>query len=113
VLRNDSTVTALYNAGAGNAGLIAALRSRKNSSRPVCVVHELVPHTLAGLQDKHIDVVIDQRPDIEANRAIALMKDLIDGREPLPAQALVPAIYLHDNVPADIQGTTPGTNKLP
>jgi len=111
VLRKDSTVTALYNVGAGNAGLIAALRSRKNSSRPVCVVHELVPHTLAGLQDKQIDVVIDQRPDIEANRAIALMKDLIDGREPFPAQALVPTIYLHDNVPADIQGTTPGIHK--
>ena len=111
VLRQGSTVTALYNAGAGNAGLIAALRSRNTKSRPVCVVHELVPHTLAGLHDKQIDVVIDQRPDIEANRAIALMKDLIDGREPLPTQALVPTIYLHDNVPPDIQGTTLGIDK--
>lgn len=110
-LRKGSTTTALYNAGAGNAGLTTALRERNKRSRPLCVVHELVPHTLAGLREKYIDVVIDQRPDIEVNRAVTLMKDLIDGRQPLHTHALVPTIYLHDNVPCDVHGISPGNDK--
>ena len=106
------SVTALYNVGAGNAGLVSALRSRKQNSRPLCVVHELVPHTLSALHSKHIDVVIDQRPDIEINRAVSLMRDLIDKREPLPTQPLVPSLFLHDNAPLDVQGITPGKNRL-
>jgi len=104
------SITAIYNAGAGNAGLVAALRARKTTSRPSCIVHELVPHTLSALHDKHIDGVIDQRPDIEVNRSINLIKDLIDKREPAPTQPLVPTLFLHDNAPLSIPGATTGDN---
>ena len=99
VLRKGSKITALYNAGAGNSGLVEALRLRTNSIRPICIVHELVPHSYQALLDNHIDLVIDQQPDTEVDRALAVLKALIDITDLPPMPDLVPAIYVRDNLP--------------
>jgi LacI family transcriptional regulator len=93
-------LTALYNVGAGNSGLIAALREAQ-AKRPFCVVHELVAHSRQALLDQNIDLVIDQRPDVEINRAFTVLRALIDQKELPPMPDLVPTIYVRDNLPAD------------
>ncbi|MEQ8877110.1 MAG: LacI family DNA-binding transcriptional regulator [Phycisphaerales bacterium] len=100
VLGNRPEATALYNVGAGNSGLVQALRSAAGQ-RPFCVVHELVAHSRQALQDGVIDLVIDQRPDVEISRAITVLRALIDERDLPPLPDLMPTIYVQDNLPAD------------
>lgn len=99
-------ITAVYNVGAGNSGLVATLEHCARPKRFFCIVHELVPHTHKALLNKQIDLVIDQRPDVEVNRALTILKALIDGRELPPMQDLVPTIYVRDNLPSHIPDTT-------
>lgn len=100
LLEKTSNLTALYNVGAGNSGLINALRTI-TQKRPFCVVHELVAHSRQALLDGHIDLVIDQRPDVEINRAFAVLRALIDAKNLPILPDLVPTIYVADNLPAD------------
>jgi LacI family transcriptional regulator len=100
LLDEQSNLTALYNVGAGNSGLIAALRM-STKKRPFCVVHELVAHSRQALLDGHIDLVIDQRPDVEINRAFTVLRALIDAKDLPVMPELVPTIYVADNLPAD------------
>lgn len=100
-LKAAPPITAFYNVGAGNVGLIKAITTAADK-RPFCVVHELVAHSKQALIDNQIDLVIDQRPDVEVNRAFAKLRALIDGREPPPMPDLMPTIYVRDNLPADL-----------
>jgi LacI family transcriptional regulator len=93
-------ISAVYNVGAGNSGLVAALRDAQ-TKRPFCVVHELVSNSRQALLDRHIDLVIDQRPDVEINYAFAVLRSLIDEQEPPLMPDLVPTIYVRDNLPAE------------
>lgn len=101
-LQADPPISALYNVGAGNSGLVTALEHDEASERVFCLVHELVAHTHLALQENLIDIVIDQRPDVEVNRALSILKALIDGRDMPPLQELVPTIYVRDNIPSII-----------
>ncbi len=100
ILGDRSNLTALYNVGAGNSGLIKALRASA-PQRPFCVVHELVSHSRQALLDRQIDLVIDQRPDVEINRVFTVLRTLIDGNALPVLPDLVPTIYVQDNLPAD------------
>ncbi|HBB83820.1 MAG TPA: LacI family transcriptional regulator, partial [Sulfitobacter sp.] len=93
-------LTAIYNVGAGNSGLIAALDGDQGR-RPFCVVHELVAHSRQALMARQIDLVIDQRPDVEINRAFTVLRALIDAKDLPPMPDLVPTVYVRDNLPAD------------
>lgn len=101
VLARTPKVTGVYNAGAGNEGLIAALSLTKGTQRPVCILHELGPDTRQALTAKQVDLVIDQRPDIEINRAFALLRALADARALPPDLDLVPTVYVRENLPRD------------
>jgi len=100
VLARKPKVTALYNVGAGNSGLVQAIGAAQ-TQRPFCVVHELVAHSRRALQDGLIDLVIDQRPDVEVNRAFTVLRALIDERNLPPMPDLMPTIYVQDNLPND------------
>lgn len=100
-LRSDTPFTAFYNVGAGNVGLIGAIKDAAEG-RPFCVVHELVAHSRQALLENHIDLVIDQRPDVEITRAFAKLRALIDGRNLPPMTNLMPTIFVRDNVPTDL-----------
>jgi LacI family transcriptional regulator len=100
LLGKSSNLTALYNVGAGNSGLIDALRVTRQK-RPFCVVHELVAHSRQALLDGHIDLIIDQRPDVEINRAFSVLRALIDAKDLPLMPELVPTIYVADNLPSD------------
>ena len=109
-LKAKPTVTAVYNAGAGNTGLVDALEHSSVAKQPFCIVHELVPHTRKALLDKHLDIVIDQRPDEEIDRAVTILKALIDNRAVPPMQELVPTIYVRDNLPSAISDSYANEN---
>jgi len=100
VLSDLSDLTALYNVGAGNSGLVTALRDTP-LKRPFCVVHELVKHSRQALLDGHIDLIIDQRPDVEISRAFNVLRALIDQKDIPVMPDLVPTIYVRDNLPAE------------
>ena len=100
-LGNHSGMTAIYNAGAGNEGLVDVLGDPDLASSLFCVVHELSSVTRAALESGVIDIAIDQRPEIEVNRAVALLQAVVDELPPPPSPELIPAIYVRDNIPND------------
>ncbi len=69
--RRPDGVAGIYNLGAGNAGLIAALERFGMAGGVRVIAHELTAVTRAGLETGAIDVVIDQNPDGEIAAAIA------------------------------------------
>lgn len=90
----------VYNVGAGNSGLIAALQDIPSAKRPVTILHELTPTTRDAMRQGFIDLVIDQNPAEEVARTIRILRDLMDGH-PLPAQAglIQPQIFITQNLP--------------
>ncbi len=90
-------ITAIYSLGAGNQGLIDALRAQ--AQRPLVAVHELVAHARDALADGMFHFVIDQRPEEEVDAVLAQMRALIDNVPPPPIKPILPAIYLRDNLP--------------
>lgn len=100
-LDDNSGTTALYNAGAGTEGAVDVLRTLDLPAPLICVVHELSGNTREALEDGVIDFAIDQRPEIEVNRAVALLQAVVDELPPPPAPELIPAIYVRDNLPIE------------
>ncbi len=92
----------IYSFGAGNRGLIAALKQRKNAA-PVCVIaHELTRHTRAALNERLIDAVLNQDAGHEVRSAVRVLKAKADGAEVICAQERIYIdIFLKDNLPFD------------
>jgi len=89
----------LYNLGAGNAGLVAALDASQRAGGIRVVAHELTAPTRAGLQSGAIDVVLDQNPDGEIRAAIAAARALaLGGTGPAGAEPIEIGIFLRDNL---------------
>jgi LacI family transcriptional regulator len=92
----------IYNLGAGNAGLLAALRRAGVAGRLRVVAHELTDATRDGLRSGAIDVVLDQNPDGEIAAALAIARSYAMGESAHPA-APPPApieigLFLRDNL---------------
>lgn len=91
-------ITGVYNVGAGNFGLVGALKNA-GTTDAFCIVHELDDDTRKGLEDGVIDVALDQSPEVEVDRALMFLRAVIDGVPMPPMPELIPAIYLRDNLP--------------
>jgi len=99
LLAHDPDVAGLYSMGAGNEGLIRALRISGKSHRVRVIAHELTPETRTGLMDGSIDVVLDQDPDSEVRAAIAAGQKLaVDTDAVIEAGPIEIGIYLRDNL---------------
>jgi len=98
---SNKGISGIYNVGAANDGLIDVLSKQSKATQPFCVAHELSNHTRKGLIDGVLDIAIDQRPEIELNRALSLLRAVSDRLPPPPTSELIPAIYLRDNLPND------------
>ncbi|GGB04716.1 LacI family DNA-binding transcriptional regulator [Allosediminivita pacifica] len=106
-LEAEKGITAIYSLGAGNPGLIEILRERSAPApRPVVVVHELLEHSRAALEEGLIDVVIDQRPEDEIQRALEIMRRGADRLPPDPVAPLGAAIYVKENLPPEMGAKT-------
>lgn len=89
----------LYNLGAGNVGLVAALEASGRAGALRVIAHELSEPTRRGLKSGAIDVVLDQNPDGEIRAAITAARTLALGATGnTPNEAIEIGIFLRDNL---------------
>lgn len=89
----------LYNLGAGNAGLVAALEASGRAGAIRVIAHELTEPTRRGLKSGAIDVVLDQNPDGEIREAIAAARTLaLGGNGRGTTDPIEIGIFLRDNL---------------
>jgi LacI family transcriptional regulator len=92
----------IYNLGAGNAGLLAALDRAGLAGKVRVIAHELTDATRDGLRSGAIDVVLDQNPDGEIAAALAIARTYAMGEgdhhaAPQPAPIEI-GLFLRDNL---------------
>jgi len=89
----------LYNLGAGNAGLLAALEASGRVGAVRVIAHELTESSRHGLMSGAFDVVLDQKPDDEIGAALAAARALTQQPgAPLDAVSIEIGIFLRDNL---------------
>lgn len=99
LLTDHPDLSGLYNLGAGNAGLVAAIEKSGRAGRLRVVAHELSAPTRAGLETGVIDVVLDQNPDGEIRAALAAARALALGNAAdLKSEPIEIGIFLRDNL---------------
>lgn len=98
LLRQHPDLAGLYNLGAGNAGLVAALEASGRAGRIRVIAHELTGPTRRGLVSGAIDVVLDQNPDGEIREAIAAARTLALGGGKAATDPIEIGIFLRDNL---------------
>ncbi|MBO9420549.1 LacI family DNA-binding transcriptional regulator [Labrenzia sp. R4_2] len=96
-------LSAVYNIGAGNRGVIAAIRDNGRADDIVFVGHELTPYTRQALRDGIMDAVIAQDPGHEIRSAIRVLKALCDGVPIIEDQERIGIdVFLKENLPEDV-----------
>lgn len=99
LLAEHPDLRGIYNLGAGNDGLVAALEAAGRDNRPRVIAHELSQATQAGLLGGLVDVVLDQNPDGEIDAAVAAARALVSGAaleaDTVPIEI---GLYLRDNL---------------
>lgn len=76
-LARSGPLAGIYAIGAGNKGLLRALRQL--DPRPVVIVHELTEVSRQALRDGAIDLVLDQDTPTAVERAVSIMRGLAEG----------------------------------
>ncbi|PLK47090.1 LacI family transcriptional regulator [Uliginosibacterium sp. TH139] len=93
-------IVGLYNIGAGNRGLIEALRELRRPGEVVSVAHELTPHVRQALLDGVYDAIICQDPAHEVRSAVRVLQALCEGGEIVRTQERIRIeVFLKDNLP--------------
>ena len=98
-LLESEDLVGIYNAGAGNAGLVSALGKTHRAGNIRVVAHEVTDTTRDALLAGTLDVVLDQNPDgeiraaITAARQVALSPDAEIHSDPIEI-----GIFLRDNL---------------
>lgn len=99
LLAEHADLRGIYNLGAGNAGLVAALEASGRAGSIRVIAHELAEPTEAGLRSGTIDVVLDQNPDGEIRAAVSGARALASGQSvDLDAEPIEIGIFLRDNL---------------
>ncbi|WP_306141178.1 LacI family DNA-binding transcriptional regulator [Roseibium sp. MMSF_3412] len=100
LLKEHPDLAGLYNIGAGNRGVIAALSAGKPRKDVVFVGHELTPYTRDALDADVMDAVIAQDPGHEIRSAVRVLKALCDKEPIIEGQERIGIdIFLKDNLP--------------
>ncbi|MEO8667623.1 MAG: LacI family DNA-binding transcriptional regulator [Bauldia sp.] len=100
LIREHQDLIAIYNIGAGTAGIVAALESAGRGKDVVVVAHELTSFTRKHLIRGTIDAIINQDAGHEARSAARI---LIAERESMPInpgqERIRIDIFIRDNIP--------------
>ena len=103
LLSEHPDLAAVYNIGAGNRGVISAIRDSRRADDIVFVGHELTPYTRQALRDGIMDAVIAQDPGHEIRSAIRVLKALCDGAPIIEDQERIGIdVFLKENLPEDV-----------
>ncbi|QFU07759.1 Catabolite control protein A [Rhodobacteraceae bacterium THAF1] len=98
LLASTDGIVGIYSLGAGNRGVVAALKTIR--SVPPVVVHELTEHSRDWLLKGEIDAVIRQDPAREARSAVRTLLALSLGKHLNKDENRVGIeIFLRDNLP--------------
>ncbi len=99
LLKEHPNLKGLYNAGAGNAGMLMALAEREMSQSVRVIAHELTGPTRAGLASGAVDIVLDQSPEDEVRAVCAAVRRLVIGADAAPPETqLEIKVFLRDNL---------------
>ena len=98
MLRRHPDLLGIYNAGAGNRGIITALRADARAPAPVVVAHELTAHARDVLLSGTFTAVLHQDQEQEVENAITALRALARADPVLPRPVRT-QIFLRDNVP--------------
>ncbi|CAN7480971.1 LacI family DNA-binding transcriptional regulator [Rhizobium sp. LjRoot258] len=99
-LSKNSGIIGIYSLGAGNRGLIKALKEKAVDRSLTVIAHELTAHTRAALLDGTIDAILNQDAGHEVRSAIRVLKAKADGLSVIDAQERIRLdIFLKDNLP--------------
>ena len=71
--RRYPNTVAVYNVGAGNRGVVAAIKADILPQRPIFIGHELTPFTHASLREGAMTLTIDQSPELQAQFALEVL----------------------------------------
>ncbi|WP_291741311.1 substrate-binding domain-containing protein [Bauldia sp.] len=100
LLREHDDLVGIYNVGAGNGGIVAALEASGRARDVIFVAHELTAFSRRHLIRGTIDAIINQDPGHEGRSATRL---LVAEREGMPIDAgqerIRIDIFMRDNVP--------------
>jgi LacI family transcriptional regulator len=90
----------LYSLGAGNQGLIRALRAKGRAGSICVIAHELSDYSRKALEDGVFDAVLNQDPGHEVRSALRVLKATADGLDVIAGQEKIRIdIFLKDNLP--------------
>ncbi|MFW8644310.1 LacI family DNA-binding transcriptional regulator [Rhizobium beringeri] len=96
----NAGIIGVYSLGAGNRGLIRALKEKAVDRVLTVIAHELTAHTRAALMDNTIDAILNQDAGHEVRSAIRVLKAKADGLAVIEAQERICLdIFLKDNLP--------------
>ncbi|MBP2443656.1 LacI family DNA-binding transcriptional regulator [Rhizobium leguminosarum] len=96
----NAGIIGVYSLGAGNRGLIRALKEKAVDRTLTVIAHELTAHTRAALIDNTIDAILNQDAGHEVRSAIRVLKAKADGLAVIEAQERIRLdIFLKDNLP--------------
>ncbi len=99
LLRGHPDLAGIYNLGAGNAGLVAALHQTHRAGTIRVVAHELTDTTRDALRTGTLDVVLDQNPDGEIRAAIAAARQVaLSPDAEIHSDPIEIGIFLRDNL---------------
>lgn len=100
LLQDHPDTVAIYNAGGGQAGVIAALETANRASDMIFVAHELTSSTRRHLVRGTIDAIINQDVGHMARSAARILTALKEGRPIVSGQEHIRIdIFLRDNMP--------------
>ncbi|WP_442859465.1 LacI family DNA-binding transcriptional regulator [Bosea sp. Tri-49] len=100
LLREKPDLIGIYNVGAGNRGIAAALNEAGRSNAIVWIAHELTAHTRRFLVRGEVDAIISQNPGHEARSAARVLLAYCSGDPLFPDQERIGIdIFLRDNLP--------------
>ncbi|TDQ21779.1 LacI family transcriptional regulator [Phyllobacterium brassicacearum] len=100
LLQDHPDLVAIYNAGGGQAGAIAALEATGRASDVIFVAHELTPSTRRHLVRGTVDALINQDAGHMARSTARILTALREGRPIVPGQEHIRIdIFLRDNMP--------------
>lgn len=93
-------IRGIYSLGAGNRGLVRALKQRRGGPRIPVIAHELTGTTRGALLDGFFDAVLNQDAGHEVRSVIRVLKAKADGLPVIEAQERIRIdIFLRDNLP--------------